>query len=114
VEEIRMKRTKVQRVLAVACGPALGVLLAVPVAGLVAGTAGAADTGCYTGCTTVTTGINTAPADGPAATTSVATTPTTSSGGLAFTGADIEEMAVIGVVAIGVGSVLVSRRRRTA
>jgi hypothetical protein len=113
-----MKRTKAQRLLAAACGPALGVLLAVPVGGLLAGAAGA-DTTCYTGCTTPTTGITTAPADGPAngpaATTSpVATTPTTSSGGLAFTGADIEEMAVIGVVAIGVGAVLVRGRRRTA
>jgi hypothetical protein len=111
-----MKRTKVQRMLAMASGPALGMLLAVPVAGLMAGAAGADSTGgtCYTGCTTPTTGVNTAPADGPATTVSVSTTPTTSSGGLAFTGADIEEMAVIGVVAIGVGSVLVSRRRRTA
>jgi hypothetical protein len=113
VEEIRMKRTKVQRMLAVACGPALGMLLAVPVAGLVAGAAGADGT-CYTGCTTPTTGITTAPADGPAATTSSVSTAPTSSGGLAFTGADIEEMAVIGVVAIGVGSVLIRSRRRTA
>ena len=50
-----MKRTKAQRVLAAACGPALGVLLAVPVGGLLAGAAGA-DTTCYTGCTTPTTG----------------------------------------------------------
>ena len=113
-----MKRTKAQRVLAAACGPALGVLLAVPVGGLLAGAAGA-DTsgGCYTGCTQPTTGITTAPADGPATgaatTSSVTATPTTSSG-LAFTGADIEEMAVIGVVAIGVGAVLVRGRRRTA
>jgi hypothetical protein len=110
-----MKRTKAQRVLAAACGPALGVLLAVPVAGLLAGAAGADTGGCYTGCTTPTTGIVSTPADGSAATTSsVSTTPTTSSGGLAFTGADIEEMAVIGVVAIGVGSVLVRSRRRAA
>ena len=46
-----MKRTKAQRMLAAACGPALGVLLAVPVGGLIAGAAGA-DTTCYTGCTT--------------------------------------------------------------
>ena len=111
-----MKRTKAQRVLAVACGPALGVLLAVPLGGLIAGAAGA-DT-CYTGCSTTPTVVtNTpaiAPADGPstAATTS-STAPVTSSG-LAFTGADIEEMAVIGVVAIGVGAVLVRGRRRTA
>jgi hypothetical protein len=113
-----MKRTKAQRVLAAACGPALGVLLAVPVGGLLAGAAGA-DTTCYTGCTTPTTGITTTPAatpsDGgsPATTAKVVSTPT-SSGGLAFTGADIEEMAVIGVVAIGVGAVLVRGRRRPA
>ena len=112
-----MKRTTAQRVLAAACGPALGVLLAVPVGGLLAGGAGA-DSTCYTGCTTATTGItsgsSSAPADGAATTSSVSTTPTTTSGGLAFTGADIEEMAVIGVVAIGVGVVLVRGRRRTA
>jgi hypothetical protein len=113
-----MKRTKAQRVLAAACGPALGVLLAVPVGGLLAGAAGA-DTTCYTGCTTPTIGITTTPAatpsdgGGPATTAKVVSTPT-SSGGLAFTGADIEEMAVIGVVAIGVGAVLVRGRRRTA
>ena len=108
-----MKRTKAQRVLAAACGPALGVLLAVPVGGLLAGAAGA-DTTCYTGCTTPTTGITTTPSDGgsPATTAKVVSTPTSS--GLAFTGADIEEMAVIGVVAIGVGAVLVRGRRRTA
>jgi hypothetical protein len=39
---------------------------------------------------------------------------TSPSSGLAFTGADIEEMALIGVVAIGVGTVLVRSRRRTA
>ncbi|HEX4127533.1 MAG TPA: hypothetical protein VHX67_08150 [Acidimicrobiales bacterium] len=110
-----MKRTKAQRVLTAACGPALGVLLAVPVGGLLAGAAGA--DGCYTGCTTPTTVVTTAPAsapaDGPATAPTVSTTPTTS-GGLAFTGADIEEMAVIGVLAIGVGAVLVRGRRRTA
>jgi hypothetical protein len=43
------------------------------------------------------------------------TSPTTSPSGIAFTGADIEEMAVIGLVATGVGVVLVrSSRRRTA
>ena len=113
-----MKRTKAQRVLAAACGPALGVLLAVPVGGLLAGAAGA-DTTCYTGCTTPTTGITTTPStpnDGGSPATTAATTVSTpkTSSGLAFTGADIEEMAVIGVVAIGVGAVLVRGRRRTA
>lgn len=112
-----MKRTKAQRVLAAACGPALGVLLAVPVGGLLAGAAGADGT-CYTGCTTPTTGITTTPAatpsDGASTTASQVVSTPTSSSGLAFTGADIEEMAVIGVVAIGVGAVLVRGRRRTA
>jgi hypothetical protein len=112
-----MKRTKAQRVRAAVCGPVLGLLLAVPVGGLLAGTAGADQT-CYTGCTPTTTGITpaVAPADGPATTTAAATTSTapSTSSGLAFTGADIEEMAIIGVVAIGVGAVLVRGRRRTA
>jgi hypothetical protein len=114
-----MKRTKARRVRAAACGPVLGLLLAVPVGGLLASAAGADSpaTTCYTGCTTPSVG-NTpavAPADGPtstAAATTSAATPTSS--GLAFTGADIEEMAIIGVVAIGVGAVLVRGRRRTA
>ena len=109
-----MKRTKAQRVLALACGPALGLLLAVPVGGLLAGAAGAADPTCYTGCSSSSTGIT--PTDGATAVTTGATTSTApvSSSGLAFTGADIEEMAIIGVVAIGVGTVLVRGRRRTA
>lgn len=119
VEEIRMKRTKAQRVLAAACGPALGLLLAVPLGGLLAGAAGA-DTTCYTGCTTPPIGITSTPpvtpSDGasPATTASTTSTAPVSSSGLAFTGADIEEMAIIGVVAIGVGTVLVRGRRRTA
>jgi len=111
-----MKRTKAQRVLAAACGPALGVLLAVPVGGLLAGAAGA-DATCYTGCSTTTPGITTTPAatdGGSPATTASTTVSAPTSSGLAFTGADIEEMAVIGVVAIGVGAVLVRSRRRTA
>jgi hypothetical protein len=116
-----MKRTKAQRLLAAACGPALGVLFAVPVSGLLAGSAGAdtsgttGNSGCYTGCSSPTTGIaNTTPVNDGATTASTAATAPTTSTGLAFTGADIEEMAVIGVVAIGVGTVLVRGRRRTA
>jgi hypothetical protein len=114
-----MKRTKAQRVRAAACGPVLGLLLAVPVGGLLAGAAGA-DSTCYTGCTTPNTGVTNTPAiapdDGPSTSTAAATTSAaaSTSSGLAFTGADIEEMAIIGVVAIGVGAVLVRGRRRTA
>ena len=112
-----MKRTKAQRLLAAACGPALGVLFAVPVSGLLGGGTAGADTSsnCYPACSTPTvtmsSGSSTTPVNDGATTASTA--PSTSSG-LAFTGADIEEMAVIGVVAIGVGTVLVRGRRRTA
>jgi len=103
-----MKRIKVRRLLvSAACVPAMGVAIALPLGGLLAGSA-AADTSCYTGCisdggTVTSSGTVAAPA------------PKTSPSGIAFTGADIEEMAVIGLVATGVGVVLVrSSRRRTA
>ncbi len=104
-----MKRSKARRLLSVASGPILGVMLAVPVGGLLAGTAGA-DPTCYTGCTSPSTGITASSGSGPVASSGVSTSPS----GLAFTGADIEEMALIGVVAIGVGTVLVRSRRRPA
>src|SRR3974377_1359540 len=102
-----MKRMKVRRLLSAACVPAMGIAVALPLGGLFAGAAGA-DSTCYTGCTsggTVTSSGNAAaPVGSPA-----------SPSGIAFTGADIEEMAVIGLVATGVGVVLVrSSRRRTA
>ena len=88
---------------------------AVPVGGLLAGAAGA-DSSCYTGCSnTATTVITTSGANTTAATTPATDGATTASSGLAFTGADIEEMAAIGAAAIGVGTLLVIRsRRRTA
>ncbi len=106
-----MKRSKARRLLSAACGPALGVMLAVPVGGLLAGAAGA-DSSCYWGCTSPATGITTSSGNGPITPSNDGVT--TSPGGLAFTGADIEEMALIGVAAIGVGAVLVRSRRRTA
>jgi hypothetical protein len=102
-----MKRMKIRGLLSAACIPAMGVALALPLGGLFAGSA-SADTTCYTGCTagsTVTASGSVAAPDGPK----------TSPSGIAFTGADIEEMALIGLVATGVGVVLVrSSRRRTA
>jgi hypothetical protein len=112
VEEIKMKRTKTRSLLSAACAPVLGVLLAVPVGGLLAGAAGAGTT-CYTGCTSSVTGLTASSGSEPVASDGAASS-STSSSGLAFTGADIEEMALIGVVAIGVGTVLVRSRRRTA
>jgi hypothetical protein len=103
----KMKTNKVRRLLTAACVPAMGLVVGLPLSGLFAGSAGA-DTTCYTACTagsTVTSSGSVAAPDGPK----------TSPSGIAFTGADIEEMAVIGLVATGVGVVLVrSSRRRTA
>jgi hypothetical protein len=110
-KENNMKRTKAGRVLSAAGGAAIGVLLAVPLGGALAGTAGA-DATCYTGCTTAATGITTS--SGTAATPTATPVTASSSSSLAFTGADISEMAIIGVAAIGVGAVLVRRRRTTA
>jgi hypothetical protein len=102
-----MNKNKVRRLLGAACVPAIGVVLALPLGGLFAASA-SADSSCYTGCTTdagsVTSSGNVA-----------APVAQSSPSGIAFTGADIEEMAVIGLVATGVGVVLVrSSRRRTA
>jgi hypothetical protein len=104
---IRMKRIKVRRLLSAACLPAMGVAIALPLSGLLAGSA-SADSTCYTGCTSGGIVTSSGNVVAPVAHT---TTPS----GIAFTGADIEEMAVIGLVATGVGVVLVrSSRRRTA
>ena len=71
-----------------------------------------ADSTCYTGCTNTTSG--TVP---PQVVTSNTVAPpvepkAASSGGLAFTGADIEGMAAIGAGALVVGGALVRRSRR--
>jgi len=82
------------------------------------------DPGCYVGCTPPpqqaasgkpaggTDPYATGPTGGTGGTT--ATTPTSSSSGLTslpFTGADVEELAVVGVGALVVGGLLVRRRR---
>jgi LPXTG-motif cell wall-anchored protein len=87
---------------------------------VVAGASSSPDGGCYTGCApppqlpaSGTPAGSTDPvATGTGATPAV--TPTPSSGGLTslpFTGADVEELAVIGVGALVAGGLLVRRRR---
>jgi hypothetical protein len=78
-----------------------------------------ADSTCYTGCTTSVTGSSTPPATGaqPSVTVPpIAPKTATSARGLAFTGADIEALAIVGAGALVVGGVVVrrSRRRRRA
>jgi LPXTG-motif cell wall-anchored protein len=55
----------------------------------------------------------TTPATGPAVTPAAATPPSASPTSLPFTGADVEELAVVGVGAVLAGTLLLRRRRRT-
>ncbi len=89
----------------------LGVGLGMAVVAFTPGVAHAADSNCgYTGCTN------------PQVPPSNQTTGTrfdpfanqTPSGGLPFTGSDIAEMSIVGVVALAAGTALVYRSRRSA
>jgi hypothetical protein len=92
-----------------ACAVGIGALLAIPAVTMLPSAAGADDT-CYFGCSSPNSGVTTA-ANGQG----LPTAPTSSPSSLAFTGADLSEMALIGVGAVGAGTVLVRRsRRRTA
>lgn len=71
-----------------------------------------ADSTCYTGCTGPAQGVTTpttapAPAQAPIEPVQAPT-----SGGLPFTGADIEGMAAVGAGALVLGGVMVRRSRR--
>lgn len=87
-------------------GLAVASLLVVPA------TAGAADPGCYTGCTAAT--VVPPSHDGGSAlpfTAAQTTTTTNGSSSLPFTGADVAELAVVGVGAVVTGGLLARRRR---
>jgi hypothetical protein len=102
-----MKTMKWTQRICIGAGLAVTSMFAVPA---VAG----ADATCYTGCTP------------PSVSPSVVTPPTTPDGvqpasvtvngssSLPFTGADIGELAAVGVGAVVIGGVLTRRRRRTA
>jgi hypothetical protein len=95
----------------------MGALLAIPVSTMVSSTAGADTTTCYVGCSSPSTGLPTTSDGGSSAPiTTPASAASSTSGGLAFTGADISELVAISVGALGAGAVLVrfSRRRQTA
>ncbi len=102
----RRDRSKIRTAVVVV---GLGMVLAAPTVAYVSGPGAAAAT-CYTGCEPVSTVPAVSTPDVP--TPPVATAP--SGGGLAFTGADIAEMAALGAGAIGAGSLLVWRGRRRA
>lgn len=102
------------RRLVIGSGLALASLLMVPAV------AGAANTGCYTGCTPPTIastsdGSNNLPfTASPAASTPGSAAPTGTTSSLPFTGADVEELAAIGVGAVLAGGLLIRRRRSHA
>ncbi|HUY22608.1 MAG TPA: hypothetical protein VMV22_09725 [Acidimicrobiales bacterium] len=92
----------------------LGLGIAMSTFGVVAvPTMAFADSTCYTGCSAPGDG-GTTPAPAPVQPVSAPVAPTQApaSGGLAFTGADIEGMAAVGAGALVVGGVLVRRSRR--
>jgi len=91
----------------------LGLGLAIGIVGVGAIPASAfADSTCYTACTAGGGGAPPPSSPDPGTAKPV----TASNGALAFTGADIEEMAAIGAGALLAGGLLVSysRKRRTA
>jgi len=93
-------------------GIALASIFAVPTA------VGAASTTCYTACTPPTVSPNSVPPPSPpshdGAQTAASTTIANGSSTLPFTGADIGELAAVGIGAVVIGGVLTRRRRRTS
>jgi len=104
-----MKTMKWTQRICLATGIAVASLAAVP-------SMAGADTTCYTGCkppVVSPTVVPVAPTTtDPGHTGAVATT-TSSSSSLPFTGADIGELAAVGIGAVVIGGVL-TRRRRTS
>ena len=93
----------------------LGFGVALSVFGVVSIPATAfADSTCYTGCSTPSSGSNNSVTPPPSAPAAAQTAPPSNpaSGGLAFTGADIAEMAAVGGGALLVGGALMQRSRR--
>jgi hypothetical protein len=100
----------------VAFGVGMGALLSIPVATMVSSAAGADCTTGYTGCSSPSTGLPVTSGSGSADPLASTSSASSSTGGLAFTGADLSELVAISVGALGAGTVLVrySRRRQTA
>ena len=99
----------------VALGVGMGALLSIPVATMVTSTAGATGTStCYPSCTAPSTGLPTTSGSGSAAAVTTSASAASSTGGLAFTGADLSELVAISVGALGAGTVLVRYSRRQA
>ncbi len=96
----------------------IGAGLAVTSIFAVPAVAGAADPTCYVGCQPPNVSPTSVPVSptstDPVHTAAASGTIANGSSSLPFTGADIGELAVVGVGAVVVGGVLTRRRRRTA
>jgi LPXTG-motif cell wall-anchored protein len=71
-------------------------------------------TAAATPANTVTPAIKSLPATGSPDTVAAASTTPASTSSLPFTGADVEELAGLGIAAVLFGGVMVRRRRRSA
>jgi hypothetical protein len=107
--EGKMKTMKWTQRICIGAGLAVTSMFAVPA---VAG----ADATCYTGCTppAVSPNVVTPPATTNSDGVQPASVTVNGSSSLPFTGADIGELAAVGVGAVVIGGVLTRRRRRTA
>jgi LPXTG-motif cell wall-anchored protein len=106
----------VKRIL-IGSGVAVASMLMVPTVAGAANTASVCpqtftEPSCVTPPAVVGTTKVVAPTPAPDGPAPAATTVSASSTSLPFTGADVEELAILGVGAIAVGGVLVRRRRR--
>jgi hypothetical protein len=109
-----MKTMKWTQRICIGTGLAVASMFAVP-------TVAGADATCYTGCTPPAVSPASVPPPGPNSTDGVPATNgvhtsamVNGSSSLPFTGADIGELAAVGVGAVVIGGVLTRRRRRTA
>jgi len=105
-----MKTMKWTQRICIGTGLAAVSLFAVPTA------VGATATNCYTGCTPPTVGST---VTGPPTTITQTTDPVQTasvngSSSLPFTGADVGELAAVGVAAVVIGGVLTRRRRQSS
>ncbi|HEY5109916.1 MAG TPA: hypothetical protein VII96_09950 [Acidimicrobiales bacterium] len=103
-----MKTMKWTQRICIGAGLAVTSMFAVP-------TVAGADTTCYTGCTPPTVSPTSVPPPTTPSTEPVHTAAATVNGSssLPFTGADIGELAAVGIGAVVIGGVL-ARRRRSA
>jgi hypothetical protein len=109
MRNVNMKTMKWTQRICLATGMAVASMIAVP---SIAG----ADATCYTGCTPPSVSPVSVPVSPPRTDpvhTAAVATATNGSSSLPFTGADVGELAALGLGAVVIGGVLTRRRRTT-